>query len=76
MRRPMVAGNWKMNGSRQSAGELVDAVSAGFGSVANAEVVLCPPFILIPSVMTQLKGSDIAWGGQNLDTHEAGAHLS
>ncbi len=74
MRRPMVAGNWKMNGSRQSAGELVDAVSAGFGSVANAEVVVCPPFILIPSVMTQLKGSDIAWGGQNLDTHEAGAY--
>ena len=74
MRRPMVAGNWKMNGSRQSAGELVDAVLAGFGSVANAEVVLCPPFIFIPSVMAQLNGSDVAWGGQNLDTHDAGAY--
>ncbi len=75
MRRPMVAGNWKMNGSRAESAALVDGIVQGMGSVTKAEVVLCPPYILIPLVAEKLAGRhDIPWGGQNLDTHVSGAY--
>ncbi|HLF22841.1 MAG TPA: triose-phosphate isomerase [Burkholderiales bacterium] len=75
-RRPFVAGNWKMNGTRASSAELVAGVARGIGSVANVDVALLPPFILIQAVADLLKpmGGRIAYGGQNLDTHESGAY--
>jgi triosephosphate isomerase len=69
----MVAGNWKMNGSQAEAAALLDSVQQGMAAVKQAEVVVCPPFILIPAVATRLKGSRIAWGGQNLDVNKSGA---
>ena len=75
MRRPMVAGNWKMNGTRADATALVDGVMQGVGSAFQIDVVLCPPFILIPLVADKLSSSQgIRWGGQDLDTHEQGAY--
>lgn len=74
MRQPLVAGNWKMNGSRAGAKQLVDGIVAGIGLVPNAEVAVCPPFILIPKVAEEIDGSTIALGGQNVDIHEAGAY--
>ncbi|HEX9810691.1 MAG TPA: triose-phosphate isomerase [Burkholderiales bacterium] len=75
-RRPFVAGNWKMNGTRASSAELVAGVARVIGSVANVDVALLPPFILIPAVADLLKpmGGRIAYGGQNLDTHASGAY--
>jgi len=73
-RRPLVAGNWKMNGSRAESAALVDAVRRGVGPGARVEVALCPPFILIPLVAEKLAGGPISWGGQNLDTHKSGAY--
>ena len=74
MRRMMVAGNWKMNGSKQASTALIDGVHGGLGD-GSADVVLCPPFILIPLAAEMLGSqSKVAWGGQNLDTHEAGAY--
>jgi len=74
MRRPMVAGNWKMNGNRAEAEALVRALAKGMDSVKHTEVLVCPPFILIAQVADLLKGGKIAWGGQNLNVHAAGAH--
>lgn len=74
MRRPMVAGNWKMNGTRAEAEALTRAVAQGVDSAKQTEVLLCPPYILIPLVADLLKGGKIAWGGQNLNVHAAGAH--
>ncbi len=74
MRRPMVAGNWKMNGTRAEAEALTRAVAQGVGGAQQTEVLLCPPFILIPLVAELLKGGKIAWGGQNLNVHATGAH--
>jgi triosephosphate isomerase len=74
MRRPLVAGNWKMNGSQAESGRLLDGILAGIGEVNTAEVAVCPPFVLIPLAQGRLSGSAIAWGGQNLDTHDAGAY--
>jgi triosephosphate isomerase (TIM) len=73
MRRAMVAGNWKMNGSQAEAAALLDGVSLGLAAVKQAEVVVCPPFILIPPVAARLKGSRIAWGGQDLNANTSGA---
>ncbi len=75
MRRPLVAGNWKMNGSRADAGKLLDGIFQGADSVDETEIAVCPPFILIPLTADKLaRGSNVAWGGQDLDTHTSGAY--
>ncbi|MHB8534479.1 MAG: triose-phosphate isomerase [Sulfuricaulis sp.] len=73
-RRPLVAGNWKMNGSRAESATLLDGVKKGVSSAFRAEVAVCPPFILLPLAAEKLAGSGIAWGGQNLSVHSAGAY--
>jgi triosephosphate isomerase len=74
MRQPLVAGNWKMNGTRAGVAELLDGVKAGMGDVRTAEVAVCPPFVFIPEAASRLQGTAIAWGGQNLSTHASGAY--
>ncbi len=75
MRRPLVAGNWKMNGSRERVRALVNGIQAGIGSVERAEVAVCPPFVYIPQVAELLAGSPIALGAQNVCDHaEEGAY--
>ena len=73
MRKPIIAGNWKMNGSRSSIKELLDGVKAGMGDVKSAEVAVCAPAIYLADVSDQLSGSKVAWGGQNLSTEAKGA---
>ena len=73
MRTPIIAGNWKMNGSRSSIKELLDGLKAGIGDVKSAEVAVCAPAIYLADVSEQLAGSKIAWGGQNLSTEAKGA---
>lgn len=74
MRQPMVAGNWKMNGSRAESGALLDGILAGMGDVAKAEVVVCPPAILIALAADKLAGSAVKVGGQDLNVNDAGAY--
>jgi triosephosphate isomerase len=74
MRQPLVAGNWKMNGSRSSVKELLEGVKAGMGDVTTAEVAVCSPHIFLCDVQTLLDGSAIAWGGQDVSVHESGAY--
>ena len=60
MRQPLVAGNWKMNGSLDSIKALVGGIKAGMDSVKTAEMAMCPPFVYIPQVAAMLEGaSDI-----------------
>lgn len=73
MRRPLVAGNWKMNGSRSDNAALLEGVKAGMGDVETAEVAVCTPYIYLPQAQSLLQGSAIAWGGQDLSTEAAGA---
>lgn len=73
-RVPMVAGNWKMNGSRVESAALVDNLVRALSLAKGTEVVLCPPSILIPLVAEKLKGSTLTWGGQNLSPHASGAY--
>jgi triosephosphate isomerase len=62
-----------MNGSRADSAALISGLKQGIGSVKNAEVAVCPPFVYLPLVQTLLEGSGIAWGGQNLNVNKAGA---
>ncbi|MCU7914565.1 MAG: triose-phosphate isomerase [Candidatus Thiodiazotropha sp. (ex Gloverina cf. vestifex)] len=74
MRRPLVAGNWKMNGSLERVRSLLDGIKHGIGEVKNADVAVCPPFVLIPETEKLLAGSVIGWGGQDLSTESSGAY--
>jgi len=74
MRQPLVAGNWKLNGTRQSINSLLQAILGGMQDVKKAEVAVCAPYIYIPQVAEMLKKSTIAIGAQNVSEHESGAY--
>ncbi len=74
--RPLVAGNWKMNGLRASLAE-VDALKAGLAARAGrvrADVMLCPPATLVAAMSSAVGGSAIAVGGQDCHAKASGAH--
>ncbi len=71
----MVAGNWKMNGTRESANRLVADILAGLPAAIPLDVVVCPPVILISRVADLLDdAAAVHWGGQTVDTHRNGAY--
>jgi len=72
MRQPMVAGNWKMNGSSASVSELIDGIKAGVDK-ADAEVVVCPPYVFLSTVNSSISGSNIKLGAQNMCDQDKGA---
>ena len=59
MRSRLVAGNWKMNGSRDMATELLSAIGSGVSQLTGVEVVVCPPFVLISQAITMLADSGV-----------------
>ncbi|HET7362341.1 MAG TPA: triose-phosphate isomerase [Burkholderiales bacterium] len=74
MARPrLVAGNWKMHGSRETVRTLLDAITAG-ADTAGAQCAVCPPYPYLPQVAERLRGTPIAWGAQNVSEHAQGAH--
>jgi len=73
MRPRIVAGNWKMNTTRQMAKQLASAVVQGAGAIDSVHVVLCPPFPYLTTVAEALAGSRVALGGQNCHDKEKGA---
>jgi triosephosphate isomerase (TIM) len=73
MRQALVAGNWKMNGSKESIITLLDGLLQGVTEVKHAAVAVCPPFVYLPLVADRLHGSVISWGAQNLSQEQPGA---
>ena len=73
MRKPLVAGNWKMNGSRESIRVLLDGLKRGASAVNVAEMAVCAPFVYLRDVQEQLEDSPIAWGGQDVSSELSGA---
>ncbi|MCU7554321.1 triose-phosphate isomerase [Alteromonas sp. ASW11-19] len=67
-RTPLVAGNWKMNGSRELAGTFSDTLNAN--SVEGVDVVICPPSVFL----TSFEASAFALGGQDVSALDNGAH--
>ena len=74
MRQPLVAGNWKLNGSLQTISELVSGITNQLSAVAVAELAVCPPFIYLNYLQQLLDGVDISLGAQDCSDQESGAY--
>ena len=72
MRRPIIAGNWKMNKTPAEAEELVKEL-VPLVADAEAEVVVCPPFVCLDAVGKVIKGTNIKLGAQNVHFEKSGA---
>jgi len=72
MRRKLVAGNWKMHGSRPVNAELLAGITAArpFG----CDVAVCVPFPYLSETAVTLAGTDIRWGAQDCSAHDQGAY--
>ena len=73
MRRKFIAGNWKMNGSLAANAALVAAIKDGLPH-PHCNVAVCVPAPYFAQCQANLSGSAIAWGGQDISVHEAGAY--
>ncbi|MCH9743343.1 MAG: triose-phosphate isomerase [Gammaproteobacteria bacterium] len=73
-RIPLVAGNWKMNGSAASVAALLDGIQQQAVECDNAELAVFPPYIYLQQCQQALHASPIKWGAQNMSEHEAGAY--
>lgn len=73
MRRPIIAGNWKMNTSLEEAVALATGVRALADSIDSVDRVLIPPFPWIVPVAAELEGSSISVGAQNCYHEASGA---
>ena len=72
--RPLIAGNWKMNGLK-SAGAEFDAMIAGAAALAaRADLLVCPPATLIPAFADKARNSKLAVGAQDCHPRASGAH--
>ncbi|MEA3061230.1 MAG: triosephosphate isomerase [Sphingomonadales bacterium] len=71
VRRKLVAGNWKMNGSRAALAEL-SAIAAAAREASGVDVAICPPFTLIPLAVPRAGGLIV--GGQDCHAAARGAH--
>ncbi len=74
MRRPFVAGNWKMNKTVEQARQLVAELLPGMQAVPSVEKVLCPPYTALMALKAMLAGTDIGLGAQNLHWEASGAY--
>ena len=72
MRRKLVAGNWKMHGSRPVNAELLAAICAA--RPFACDVAVCVPFPYLSETAVTLAGTDIRWGAQDCSAHEQGAY--
>ncbi|MEM9533022.1 MAG: triose-phosphate isomerase [Pseudomonadota bacterium] len=73
MRRPMVAGNWKMNGSQASIDGLMAGIRSGLKDGAEVDVAVFPPFPYLSHAVRLANGTGIAVGAQDLSVNTAGA---
>ncbi|MCG6940138.1 MAG: triose-phosphate isomerase [Thiohalocapsa sp.] len=73
MRRPLIAGNWKMNGTKADAAELVRGIVAGVSGMQKTDVAVCPPFPYLYLVEELLQGTAIGWGSQDVSCEDGGA---
>ena len=74
-RRPLIAGNWKMNGLAAATGEFIELVRLSKEKDNPAcDILICPPATLISKMADLAKGSSVAIGGQDCHAAESGAH--
>ncbi len=72
MRRPIIAGNWKMNKTPEEAAQMINELIP-LVKDAEAEVVICAPFVCLQAVKEAAKGTNIKVGAQNMHFEDSGA---
>ena len=72
--RPLVAGNWKMNGLAASVAELDKIVAGAAGLAGKADLMICPPATLVARFAAAARGTPVAIGGQDCHAQPSGAH--
>lgn len=73
MRKPVIAGNWKMHLTRAEALQLVEALITPASERPDVQLVVCPPFVYLDAVAQRLRGSLVAVGAQNVSDQPQGA---
>lgn len=75
-RRPLIAGNWKMNGLRTDALALADGIAKGLKQAGwtDRDLLVCPPATLVMAVVEVVRGSGVLVGGQDCHAKANGAH--
>jgi triosephosphate isomerase len=73
-RRPLVAGNWKMNGLSGDVAKLDKIAAGAAGLPAHVDILVCPPFLLIPDFAARARGSRVGIGAQDCHAKPCGAH--
>jgi triosephosphate isomerase len=74
MRQPIIAGNWKMNGTRAEAQSLIADLLPRLPAADGVRVVVCPPFTALETAAKALEGTRVALGAQNVFWKEKGAY--
>jgi triosephosphate isomerase len=73
MRRPIVAGNWKLHGSRAENARLVEDIMAQLPSKPSGQCIVCPPFVYLQEIARLLRGSSVELGAQDVCAESQGA---
>lgn len=73
MRRPFIAGNWKMNLDRDEAASLASGIAESVGSSNDVDVAVCPPAVYLDLVGQAIQGSAVGLGAQNMYHESSGA---
>jgi triosephosphate isomerase len=73
-RKPLIAGNWKMNGLKASAAELDKVIEGGRALADRVELMVCPPATLIAAFAARTQGTPVAIGAQDCHAQAAGAY--
>ena len=74
MRKPIVAGNWKMNKTVADAITLVQDLKRDLAEIRQVDIVVCPPFTALKSVADVLSGTRLEVGAQNMHWEKSGAY--
>ena len=74
MRKPLVAGNWKMNNTVFGARQLISELAPNLHTLQDVDVVICPPFTALLTAAALLQGTSIKLGAQNMHWERAGAY--
>jgi len=73
MRKPIIAGNWKMHKTISESIDMLEELHALTADVKNVEIVVCPPFTALAAVSDKISQFDIKFGAQNMHFEEKGA---
>jgi triosephosphate isomerase len=74
MRRPILAGNWKMNMTIAEATDFVRTIRRGLNEIKTVDRVICPPFTALAALKELLSATEIGLGAQNMHWEEEGAY--